>query len=28
MRIALFRAGFSRVEFRRTPHHFIVTAER
>ena len=28
MRIALSRAGFSGVEFRRTPHHFIVTAER
>jgi ubiquinone/menaquinone biosynthesis C-methylase UbiE len=28
MRLALRRAGFSRVEFRRTPHHFIVTAER
>ena len=28
MRIALVRAGFSRVQFRRTPHHFIVTAER
>lgn len=28
MRIALSRAGFSRVDFRRTTHHFIVTAER
>lgn len=28
MRIALTRAGFARVEFRRTAHHFIVTAER
>jgi len=28
MRRALGRAGFSRVEFRRTRHHFIVTAER
>jgi ubiquinone/menaquinone biosynthesis C-methylase UbiE len=28
MRVALSRAGFSRVEFQRTPAHFIVTAER
>ena len=28
MRIALKRAGFSRVQFRRTSLHFIVTAER
>jgi SAM-dependent methyltransferase len=28
MRLALARAGFIRVEFRRTPAHFIVTAER
>jgi ubiquinone/menaquinone biosynthesis C-methylase UbiE len=28
MRMALLRAGFSNVEFRKTPHHFIVTAER
>jgi SAM-dependent methyltransferase len=28
MRVALARAGFSRVDFRRTRHHFIVTAER
>jgi ubiquinone/menaquinone biosynthesis C-methylase UbiE len=26
MRVALGRAGFSRVEFRRTPQHFVVTA--
>lgn len=28
MRLALRRAGFSRVQFRRTSLHFIVTAER
>jgi ubiquinone/menaquinone biosynthesis C-methylase UbiE len=28
MRLALARAGFSHVAFRRTPVHFIVTAER
>jgi ubiquinone/menaquinone biosynthesis C-methylase UbiE len=28
MRLALRRAGFRRVEFRRTSLHFIVTAER
>ena len=28
MRLALGRAGFSRVAFQRTPQHFIVTAER
>jgi ubiquinone/menaquinone biosynthesis C-methylase UbiE len=28
MRIALSRAGFSTIEFRRTTHHFAVTAER
>jgi SAM-dependent methyltransferase len=28
MRTALRRAGFSRVGFQRTAHHFIVTAER
>ena len=28
MRVALGRAGFSRIAFRRTPQHFIVTAER
>ena len=28
MRIALGRAGFSNVEFRRSTHHFIVTADR
>jgi ubiquinone/menaquinone biosynthesis C-methylase UbiE len=28
MRIALSRAGFSRIEFRRTTQHFTVTAER
>lgn len=28
MRVALARAGFSRVAFSRTPQHFIVTAER
>src|SRR3954470_8184556 len=28
MRLALTRAGFSRIAFRRTPAHFIVTAER
>ena len=28
MRIALSRAGFSRVEFHRTTHHFTVTAQR
>lgn len=28
MRIALSRAGFSKIEFRRTTHHFTVTAER
>ena len=28
MRVALRRAGFSRVGFQRTAHHFIVTAER
>jgi ubiquinone/menaquinone biosynthesis C-methylase UbiE len=28
MRIALSRAGFSTIEFRRTTHHFAVTAQR
>ena len=28
MRLALTRAGFTRVEFRRTSRHFIVTAQR
>jgi ubiquinone/menaquinone biosynthesis C-methylase UbiE len=28
MRIALSRAGFSHIEFRRTTQHFIVTARR
>ena len=28
MRIALSRAGFSSIEFRRTMYHFTVTAER
>jgi ubiquinone/menaquinone biosynthesis C-methylase UbiE len=28
MRIALSRAGFSNIEFRRTTHHFTVTAAR
>jgi SAM-dependent methyltransferase len=28
MRIALGRAGFTGIAFTRTPHHFIVTAER
>jgi SAM-dependent methyltransferase len=28
MRVALARAGFTNVAFRRTPAHFIVTAER